>query len=156
MFCSKIGHFFRHSRGPVCPVLCLKIYVFGQKLDTLSATWVDPTPFYGLKSMFLVKIKHFFRHSRGIRYFFRHSGTPNFFVSLHKICVFGQKLDTFSVTRTDPFYRFRASQSIFLVKHQTNFPLLERTQLKKKHWKVSSLEKRCKCENIPFVIWASH
>ena len=151
MFCSKIWHFFRHSRGPVCPILCLKIYVVGKKLDTLSAICVDPTPFHDLKSMFLVKIEHFFRHSRGIRHFFRHSGWPNFFVSLHKICVFGHKLDShgpvFSVSRlTIQIFGQTSNKFSFI---------LERSQLKKK-LKVSSLEKICKCENITFVIWASH
>ena len=55
-FWSKIRHFFRHSRGPDFSVSRLKIHVFGQKLDTFSATRADTIfPFHALKSMFLVK-----------------------------------------------------------------------------------------------------
>ena len=35
---SKIRHFIRHSGGPDFLVSCIKIHVFNQKIDTLSAT----------------------------------------------------------------------------------------------------------------------
>ena len=53
---SKFRHFIRHSCGPDFPVSPIEIHVFGQKLDTLSATRVDLNlGFLILKSVFKVK-----------------------------------------------------------------------------------------------------
>ena len=53
---SKFRHFIRHSCGPDFSVSPIEIHVFGQKLDTLSATRVDSKlAFRALKSVFKVK-----------------------------------------------------------------------------------------------------